>query len=316
MTEHLYILGHPVAHSKSPAMYNAVYGAMGLDWDYGFADIDDAAAAERFVREDAFLSVNVTTPWKPLAFKIANVPAASARLAGGANVLVRAADQLLAYNVDGQGCVDYLMREGARIADAKVTICGTGPTAVSIMNECVQAGAQRVLMLGRNKDRAQATVDGYLETYRELLSTAVMLPGAAPGRLDFSEAYQHAQLMFGSYDTSKQALAASDTIIDATPLGMKADDPAPFDTSLIHEGQVVFDTVYGHGLTSLLRAARDAGARALDGRGMLVAQAVATAGIVCDVAGIDMPYDPDRLFDMMAQAAGFQFDQKERACTM
>lgn len=311
MTEHLYIVGHPVAHSKSPAMYNAAYGALGLDWEYGFADLAQADEAQCFLRARAFLAVNVTTPWKPLAYATADVTAATAKLAAGANVLVRASDQLLAYNVDGQGCVDYLLREGVRITGAKVAICGTGPTAVSIMHECVQMGAQRVVLLGRDKDKARTVVNQYLETYRDLLATAVMLPGSAAGRLGFDEAYEQAELLFGSYDTSTQALAASDVIMDATPLGMAPGDPAPFDTALIGSDQVVFDTVYGHGLTALMQAARKAGARAFDGRGMLVAQAVATAGIVCDVQGVELPYTFEQLFMLMANAAGFIFDQKE-----
>ena len=305
MTKKLYIVGHPVSHSKSPEMYNAVYGAMGLDWDYGRMDLASEAEAMRFLKERDFLSINVTTPWKPLAYRTADIRAASAMLADGANVLVHAADQLLAYNVDGQGCVSYLEQVGMSFAGASVAICGTGPTAVSIMNECVQAGCASVLMLGRDRERAQATVDRYLDAYRELLSTAVMLPGAPEGRLGFDEAYERANLMFGTYDTSKQAITAADCIIDATPLGMQEDDPAPFDTALISASQLVFDTVYGHGESALLRAARAAGARAFDGRGMLVAQAVATVGIVCDVCQVEMPFSAGGLFDMMAEAAGF-----------
>lgn len=314
MTEHLYIVGHPIAHSKSPAMYNALYGAMGLDWEYGALDLAEEREAADALIARCYLSVNVTTPWKPLAYGAADVQAATAKLAGGANLLVRVAGQLLAYNVDGQGCVEYLRREGVRFADARVAICGTGPTALSILNACVQAGAGPVLLLGRDAARAQTAVNGYLDVYRDLLSTAVMLPGASHGNLGFDEAYEKAQLMFGTYATSKQAIAAADIIIDATPLGMKREDPPPFDTALIGSGQMVFDTVYGHGQTALLEAARAAGAAAYDGRGMLVAQAVASAGIVCDVNDVRIPFTSGEMFDMMAQAAGFTFE--ERACDM
>lgn len=305
MVEHLYILGHPVAHSKSPDIYNAIYPKLGLPWEYGFQDIADEGEARAFIEARRFLSLNVTTPWKPLAFRAADVAAATAKLAGGANVLVRKDTALLAYNVDGQGCVRYLERAGARFGGAAVALCGTGPTAISIMHECAQAGCASVLMLSRDRVRSQQVVNGYLDAYRELLSTAITLPGAPQGRVPFAQAYQDTEFLFGSYATSTAAIANADIIIDATPLGMRPGDPAPFDTALISEAQLVFDTVYGHGQTALLRAAQQAGARALDGRGMLVAQAVETAGIVCDVCEVPMPLSDDELFAMMADAAGF-----------
>lgn len=305
MSKKLYILGHPVAHSKSPAIYNAVYPKMGLDWDYDFMDIADESDACSFVDSRKFLSVNVTTPWKPLAFRQADVSAATAKLARGANVLVCKDGTLLAYNVDGQGCVSYLEREGARFYGADVAICGTGPTALAIMHECVQAGCSSVLMLSRSREKAQETVNSYLDEYRHLLATAVMLPGANEGRVSFAEAYESTEFMFGSYGTSKRAISKADVVIDATPLGMHPDDPSPIDPSILNEGQIVFDVVYGHGESALLRDARAVGAKALDGRGMLVAQAVATVGIVCDVEGVDMVFSPSELFDMMAEAADF-----------
>ena len=86
--ERLYILGHPVAHSKSPVMYNAVYGACGLPWTYDFADYAELDDARTFLDERQFLSINITTPYKPLAFEAATRKDPSAVLAQGANVLV------------------------------------------------------------------------------------------------------------------------------------------------------------------------------------------------------------------------------------
>ena len=116
MTEHLYILGHPVAHSKSPAIYNAVYPELGLPWEYGSKDLADEGAARAFISERDYLSLNATTPYKPLALAMADAAAATAKLAGGANVLAVKDGVLLAYNVDGQGCVRYLERTGASFA--------------------------------------------------------------------------------------------------------------------------------------------------------------------------------------------------------
>ena len=79
--ESLYLLGHPIAHSSSPAMYNAVYERLGLPWRYGLADCATEEEARSFVEARGFLSINITTPYKPLAFEAATAKAATAKLA-------------------------------------------------------------------------------------------------------------------------------------------------------------------------------------------------------------------------------------------
>ncbi len=303
--EKLYVLGHPVSHSKSPVMYNALYGELGLPWTYESADLATQEEAEAFLAARRFLSINITTPYKPLAFQAATVRAASAALARGANVLVTKGDALIAYNVDGQGCVRYLEREGVDFREKSVAVCGTGPTSLAIAHAAAQAGAAEIVMMGRSRERARDVLEEYASTFAKLAATAIDMPAALDHHLGFRETYDHVKLKFGSYDTSKNALASADIVIDATPLGMKPGDPAPFDVSLLSKGQVVFDVVYGHGTTALVKAARDAGCAVFDGAGMLVAQAVATAGIVCDIAEVDVRLTFDDMFALMADAAGF-----------
>lgn len=305
MTQQLFIIGHPVAHSKSPAMHNALYQALGLDWEYGFADLEDDATAQRFIEGREFLGCNVTMPYKPVAFADADIQAATAKLAGGANVLALKDGVLICYNVDGKGCIGYLEMAGVTFAEARVVVCGTGPTSLAIMHGAAEAGAADVTLLGRNKERAQVCVNRYLDEYRELLSTAVPMPSAVEGHLGFAEAYDHANFRFGDYAGARRALAEANVIIDATPLGMHEGDPAPFDVALLHEGQAVMDAVYAHGETALVRAAKEAGARTFDGAGMLVAQAVDTAQIFFDLNGIDCALGRAQMFSLMANAAGF-----------
>lgn len=304
--ENLYILGHPIGHSKSPVMYNAAYGKLGLPWYYDFADLETEEEARAFLEARDFLSVNITTPYKPLAFEVADVRGASARLARGANVLVNKNGVLVAYNVDGQGCVAFLERAGVSFAGARVAVCGTGPTALAILHAAAQAGADEVLLVGRDKNRAREVIERYVREFGHLAGTAIDMPAPKEHHRGFRQTYDEVSLKFGSYTTSTRAIAAADVVIDATPLGMKPGDPAPFDTALLSARQVVFDVVYGHGETALVRAARETGCEAHDGAGMLVAQAVVTAGIVCDVAGVDAAYDFDELFDIMAAAAQFR----------
>ncbi len=305
MSERLYLLGHPVAHSKSPAMYNAVYERLGLPWRYELADLASEDEARAFLAAGDFLSVNITTPYKPLAFEAAAHTAASAKLAQGANVLVRKKDALIGFNTDGQGCVAYLERTGFSFAGKRVAVCGTGPTALSILHASAVAGADVCLLVGRDKERTRGVLEGYVERFGLLANATIDLPAASPHHRSFRTAYERPTFKFGSYATSSKALGSADLVVNATPLGMCADDPAPFDTSLLRPGQTVFDAVYGHGETALVRGAREAGCTAFDGAGMLVGQAVATVGIVCDLAEVEVSASHDELFSLMAEAAGF-----------
>ncbi|WP_080799581.1 shikimate dehydrogenase family protein [Arabiibacter massiliensis] len=305
MTERLYLLGHPVAHSKSPAMYNAAYERIGLPWRYDLADFAAADEARAFLEGEGFLSVNITTPYKPLAFESADATAASAKLAQGANLLVRKSGKLIGFNTDGQGCVAYLERTGLVFAGKRVAVCGTGPTALSIMHACSVAGADVCLLVGRDKERTRGVLESFVERFGLLANATIDLPAAHPHHRSFRTAYERTTFKFGSYATSEKALASVGLVVNATPLGMHAGDSAPFDTAILRPGQTVFDAVYGHGETALLRGAREAGCTVLDGSGMLVGQAVATVNILCDLAEAEQPLADDELFALMAEAAAF-----------
>ena len=241
MSEKLYVLGHPVSHSKSPVMYNAVYEKAGLPWHYGLMDVPTAPETEAFLAARDFLSINITTPYKPEAFAAADVRAASATLAHGANVLVNKDGALIAYNTDGQGCVAYLERAGVDFRGASVVVCGTGPTSLSILHAVAQAGPDEVILIGRDKAKARNVMRTYADELGAMVGRVVDMPAFKEGHLSFSEVYKQVGFKFGSYATSRQAIAGADIIIDATPLGMKAGDPAPFDTALLSADQTVFD---------------------------------------------------------------------------
>ena len=289
MSEKLYVVGHPVAHSKSPAMHNAAYRALGLNWEYGLADCPSEDSARAFLAARNWRACNVTMPWKQLAYEAATTASLAADLALGANVLVNWEGRLHADNTDGKGCVAYLKRCGVSFEGARIAVCGTGPTALAIAHACAVAGAGQVSLLSRDRTRAQRAIDEY----------QLRLARACEQR-------DGAQFTAYAYDSEGLAsLADSALVVDATPLGMKPDDPAPFDTDVLSSAQTVFDVVYGHGETALIAAARATGCAAYDGAGMLVAQAVETVRDIADVTGcFTIPPHMD-LFAIMADAAGF-----------
>lgn len=303
LEKQLYVLGHPVGHSKSPAMYNALYSYLELPWSYGLKDIADPAQAGEWLDGRDFFSINITTPYKPLALEKADVKAASAQLAGGCNLLANYGERLLAYNTDGEGCIAYLEREGVNFRGKRVAVCGTGPTSLAIYHAAAVAGAQEVLLLGREVGKARDRAQGYVRQLRKMAEASIGMPPARDHHRSISDTYRDGSFKYGSYATSTQAISAADVIIDATPLGMKPDDPAPFNPALLHGGQFVMDVVYGHGTTALATAAQKYGCEFRNGAGMLAGQAAVTALILFDLAGVSTTMDFDAIFELMAGAA-------------
>ncbi len=300
MKKKVYLLGHPLAHSKSPVMHNAVFEHLGLDWRYLPMDCSDKDAARTFVEDREYLGMNITTPHKPLAFSCADEQEDSARLAGGANVLVNREGVLLAYNMDGEGCVANLQRKGFAFQGARILVCGTGPTALAIMHASSCAGAQSVYLVGRDAHKTEEVLLGYKKRLASCLCQ-----DEVEGKCPY---HSGGELLSLNYDIAdfEDVLATVDLVINATPVGMRPHERLPFNTAALRKEQTVFDAVYGHGETDLIRAARNRGCKAYDGSGMLVAQAVATDKILFEAAGFKPSVTDDDIFDLMAETAGFE----------
>ncbi len=283
MSPEFVLIGDPVAHSLSPAMHNALYQELGKvkwpfsRWHYSAVRCENAQDAREqinLVRTGRYRGMNITMPWKKLAFDNADFADAAVVAAGGANVLVRDEDlKLCAYNTDGLGAVRAIERvTGKPLADARVLICGTGPTSLAIATASAQAGAAEVTLLSRDEAKALSCVNR--------MRTSV----------DPSEA---AVLHGRDYSCVEALVPQVDVIVDATPRGMAPDDEAIVDTGLLHEGQVVLDTVYGHGETALLAGAERQGATCMDGLEMLVEQAALSVEIWADAMALSVEVDRD-----------------------
>lgn len=306
MKELVYLLGTPISHSKSPVIHNALYQKLGLNWEYKGKESPDAESAEQFITCKKYRGMNITTPYKPIAYAAADIKASSAKLAKGANVLVNKNDALIAYNMDGEGCISYLEQKGTDFTAATVVICGTGPTALAILHSAALAGAKKLVLVGRNKERSQKVLNAYLKEYNTLAYATIDLPPLHEGHRSFRAAYEETQFSFGSYRSTKKIFGEADIIINATSVGMKPKETLPLDFTLLHDGQTVFDVVYGQTESHFLTQARAQGCRAFDGKGMLIAQAVATDKVLFDIAEINYDLSDDEMFRIMADAAEFE----------
>lgn len=281
MNPEFVLIGDPVAHSLSPIMHNMLYRELGemkwpfSKWTYRAIQCKDRESATyqiNLVRTGRYRGMNVTMPWKALAFECADFVEPAVMAAGGANVLVRDEDfKLCAFNTDGKGAIGAIERSaGITFVESEVMVCGTGPTSLAIATAAAQAGARSVYIFSRDEMKALSSVNRIRST------------------LDANEANS---LHGRDYSNASNIVSNVDIIVDATPCGMKEGDEAIIDTSLLHPGQVVMDTVYAHGTTALLAGAEEHGAVALDGLEMLVEQAALSVEIWADAMALPVEID-------------------------
>jgi shikimate dehydrogenase len=237
------VIGSPVRHSLSPALHNAGFAATGVDWVYTAFEVEpgSAAAALDAMRVLGLGGMSVTMPHKEsVAALVDELDPAAAALRSVNTVVPLGDGRLKGYSTDGAGFVASLAAQNVAIAGSHVGVLGGGGAARAIVDAVARAGAARVTVVNRTAERANDAV--------------ALAPGVAVvGR--------------------PEDLRACDIVVNATSVGMGGDE-LPLDAALLHSEQVVADIVYHPRCTALLTAAAAAGARTVEGLGMLVHQAV------------------------------------------
>ncbi|MDR1014447.1 MAG: shikimate dehydrogenase [Coriobacteriales bacterium] len=289
------LLGHPIGHSLSPAIHNAAYAALGLDWEYGLYPCEDRASFERVLAEaqrvpDAFVGFNVTTPYKHDAHRLCAEHSSFSAATGSTNVIrlcpspAQGLPVLCGDDTDGRGLVASLQREGnVTLAGSSVVLCGTGAVALSALLALVEAGTAAVSVVSRDvvqaAERIRRLMQGDVCQGDVSLDTRDTGLDRCPG-LGADDGHRPpTAVQVVGYEEAARCLATADVLVDATTLGMHAGDGSPVPAQALREGLVVLDVVYGHGETALIGDARRAGAVAIDGLGMLIEQAALTIEI-------------------------------------
>jgi shikimate dehydrogenase len=240
MRRRLAVLGHPVAHSRSPAMHGAALAQLGLaeEWSYEAIDLppNEFEPRVRAMPGEGFAGANVTVPHKGAALSLADALSETAREIGAANTLSFAAGEIRADNTDAQGLLDALP---APPGESRALVLGAGGAARAAVWALLREGAE-VDVWNRTALRAEHLCE-------ELGGT----PAVAP----------------------KQP--AYELIVNTSTAGMGGEDPfaeLPLEASGFAAGQTVVDLVYGERPSRLLAAAGAAGASVVDGIEVLVRQ--------------------------------------------
>ena len=267
------LIGSPVGHSGSPAMYNYSFARTGVDAAYLAFEIpldkvQEGVAALKTFQVGGF---NVTMPDKTAVAGIVDDLSPAARLIGACNTVTVGEDgKLTGHNTDGIGFVQNLREHGVEVQGKRMVILGAGGAATAI---CVQAaldGAAEIAIFNR-KDEFYANGELTVEKLRQ----AVPACKASITPLEDGAALA-------------EAVKGCDILVNATKVGMKPlDGETLIDPASFRPELVVADTVYNPRETRMIQEAKAAGCKAaVGGIGMLLWQGVAAYKLF---TGKDMP---------------------------
>ena len=260
------VYGFPVRHSASPAMQNAGLATLGLDWRYTAAEVRPEQLAEAIAGAQAmhYVGLNLTVPHKLLALDMVDVLDESASEWGAVNTILfegqtesgdwRALHEFETapenvrshgYNTDADGITQSLREDlGMEVRGESILLLGAGGAGRVAALKIAATGVKDLFLINRTASKAEAIA----AEIRERFSAVNVSVGYPPAEVDL--------------------------VLHATSLGLKPDDPLPYDPAAFSLGKTraVYDMVYRPAETPLLTAAAEAGCKTANGLGMLLHQ--------------------------------------------
>jgi len=240
------VIGSPVSHSLSPAIHNAAFVAAQRSGEYVAVECETAVVEATMAKFQlaGLVGLSVTMPLKEAVIDCLDFVTPDADFLNAVNCVTFGPAGSIGHNTDGDGCCDALTEQGgARLRGATVVLLGAGGTARSIALALVRRGAH-VVVVNRTQSHAINLV-GSFAAFGDEVSISV---------------------------GDQSSIASASILINATSVGMNSSE-IPIDSSVLHNRLTVLDAVYSPLETSLLAAARVAGATVVDGLWMLIHQA-------------------------------------------
>ena len=238
------LFGYPVEHTLSPAMHNAAFSHLGMDYCYlpFLVHPDSLGKAVDSVRALNLAGVNVTVPHKEKVIPLLDEVSEEASFIGAVNTIVPREGVLTGYNTDGRGFMRSLGENGIAVSGRKVLVVGAGGASRAI-GYYLSETAQHLAIYDVDTAKLSRLVSDLSQIRKNVAAIGVL-----------------------------KGLGEFDVIVNATPLGLKKGDPSPVDTSALSSGQTVCDLIYK--MTPLLESAAAKGCRTMDGLGMLLWQGI------------------------------------------
>jgi shikimate dehydrogenase len=245
------LLGQPVAHSLSPALHNAAFAALGMDAHYEARDVSpaDLRQAVLALRQDNCLGANVTAPHKQAVLALMDELSEEVVTLGALNTIVSESGRLSGANTDARGLARWMRQVGIDPQGERALVLGAGGAARASVWALADLGASSVRVLNRTGERAEN-----------------LIQALRPSIPNTELSWGHLQ------EAAHRPAEQWHVIVNATSLGHHGSAP------VVHPGCysrecVAIDLAYNPPETGFMVAARQAGARAENGLGMLLHQA-------------------------------------------
>lgn len=241
-------------------MQNAALRDCGVAAQYARFHVapEELPEALQLARQLDFVGLNLTLPHKIAAVPLMSHTDDPATKIGAINTIKISAAELTGFNTDGEGFARAIRDEfSVDIRDLRVLVVGAGGAARAIAFQCAFERCERLVLANRDYEKASRLATDLRAYFAE---ARVFGPAARLEAIPCEENALRAQI------------ANIDLVVNATPLGLGEIDQAALPARLLAPHLLVYDTVYGGGKTALVRAAEEAGARAADGRSMLLHQ--------------------------------------------
>ena len=250
------IVGYPVEHSLSPLMHNAAFKELGVDASYGLFSLEEQALDGFFQKlradDSEIFGLNVTVPYKETVIKYMDRLSPFAEKVGAVNtIVIDEKRKLTGYNTDAPGFLSHLAEIGFKTEEKKVAIIGAG-------------GVSRAMIaaLCLIKERPAS-----IRIYDAVKNKAENLMDDLKRRIDVS-------IVKAAQSIDDLNIEIADFAINATPVGMKKNDPGLIDPQMFHPGMYVYDVIYRPAETTFLKEAKARGAQTANGLAMLYYQGV------------------------------------------
>ncbi len=248
------IIGYPIAHSVSPAMHNAAFKHLRMNWSYDAYEVKPSDLADELdqLKAKGLVGFNVTIPHKEAIISLIDDVTKLPKMIGAVNTVRNDEGMLIGFNTDGPGFIGSLREDAGLDPKGKsVVLIGAGGAAKAVAVVLAEAGASRLTIT----DIDAAKGEQLAEYVGSLFGSEAAFAKPSSGALE-------------------DAMADADLIVNATPVGMHPrENESPIEEGMrMKRGAVLFDLVYNPPRTRLMITAEQNGLRTFNGLGMLVRQ--------------------------------------------
>ncbi|OGQ34806.1 MAG: shikimate dehydrogenase [Deltaproteobacteria bacterium RIFCSPLOWO2_01_FULL_42_9] len=252
-TKTLGIFGHPISHTLSPVMHNAVIKALGLDMAYLPFEVKPPNLKEAIngIKSLGIIGVSITIPHKESVIRFLDDISEEARLVGAVNTIVNKDRKLVGYNTDGSGYMASLKEElGFNPKSKRIIIIGAGGAARGILAALATQKPKSITVANRTLSRAVSLIKAFKGKFRDTRFEAINLDD----------------------NMLKMSFNSVDLLINTTSVGMKQGKTLKIPLETLPKIAIVSDIIYNPLETLLLKKAKKIGLTTHGGLGMLVHQ--------------------------------------------